>query len=858
MRLLAFNDSPVEIDLPSSPDDHKDLTSSPPGNTMSHMDMRAWYLLICVLVTPLAHSQTETFSFAVKGGVSLGSYEAGLNWVYLEEIKRRQHRLNTFTGASAGSINALMSAIRYCEEDTPPEVENNIFRRTWDIGMKELVGKDEDRVAPEYRDFIDEVERNISLDMKEIVGDDRGGLFNRAGLLNSLKNIYLKIQSGRFKEGCEVKVGVSVTKFVPDSYTINGINVKNQRYIIPFIVRVNNQKLIFSNSPDFNSNQLDQTKLNNIDHYIFLPQNKSGISVFDIFRAVIASSAFPIAFPPVHLNYCIAGRQIDSNAKVDCPKGYISRKDLFIDGGSLDNAPIGSARRLSQFFSCSKDQSKDCLIEADKAFNLVYINPGRIRERQKTKPSPDSSQNQDNVIVGMIDYIALGGHIMEYGMSAELYRSLSAQANDGQVNLLSSSRFYPLVGDYIEHFGAFFDGAYRRFDYYTGIYDGVINVASSLCRQKPADESCIATESRKILASLKLNNKTDSTAYLMFVLLASKEFYTRKDNPAWQWLFEEYSRFTLNVEETRHEDSVRGKVVDIFHALDVRDCITQACNHLVEAPSFKGFLTALTNTGRYDPNTRNMVKSPKNWNHTILDGLLKRAIAVEEMKLKQLNEKVSTADINSSNKKALTQERNTQQVLVSSLEIVSLYGQSFFKRNSHGYWPASTLQEDCLSSSWSWLCLIPDEFGIHSDNVGGYFSYRIQFPGIFREQSFDIGIDPLHFALNTDDYASLETLYRFENSNVFLTSIGIGLKFYQTLGEKDRFIDNRYFGLVGKIGLFSDKLKLTAAYRIFDQDFNDIVNGDLSELHSGEVNFRQRVELTIGISDLRGISNILF
>jgi hypothetical protein len=225
-----------------------------------------------------------------------------------------------------------------------------------------------------------------------------------------------------------------------------------------------------------------------------------------------------------------------------------------------------------------------------------------------------------------------------------------------------------------------------------------------------------------------------------------------------------------------------------------------------------------------------------------LDGLLTRAIAVEEMKLDQLINAQQRLGKNDPDRGGeLEREKDTQQLLVNGLEIVSLYGQSFFKRNSRGYWPASTLEDKCYLMFGGWNCLIPDEIGMHSDNVGGYLSYRFQFP-VFADHSVDIGFDPLHSALNTDDYASAELLLRRENRNIFVTSVGLGLKLYKTIGERERFVDDEYLGVVGKIGLFSDKLKVTGAYRFFSED----------------VNFRQRVELTFGISDMKGILKVIF
>src|SRR5688572_1887746 len=59
----------------------------------------------------------------VSGGVSLGAYEAGYNWAFVRFLK--QHRdgdkthapmdLLAVTGASAGNINAFLTAIAWCQ-----------------------------------------------------------------------------------------------------------------------------------------------------------------------------------------------------------------------------------------------------------------------------------------------------------------------------------------------------------------------------------------------------------------------------------------------------------------------------------------------------------------------------------------------------------------------------------------------------------------------------------------------------------------------------------------------------------------------------------------------------------------------
>ena len=65
----------------------------------------------------------DGYALTLSGGVSLGSYEAGLNWALVRVFRadmgdmllRRRPRLVGVTGASAGSINALLVAALYCE-----------------------------------------------------------------------------------------------------------------------------------------------------------------------------------------------------------------------------------------------------------------------------------------------------------------------------------------------------------------------------------------------------------------------------------------------------------------------------------------------------------------------------------------------------------------------------------------------------------------------------------------------------------------------------------------------------------------------------------------------------------------------
>jgi predicted acylesterase/phospholipase RssA len=84
-------------------------------------------LLILVLLLPsltIALEQTpHRISIAISGGASKGAYEAGLNWGILKYLQNldelkpvtggefRRVYPSSFTGASAGGINTLLSSL---------------------------------------------------------------------------------------------------------------------------------------------------------------------------------------------------------------------------------------------------------------------------------------------------------------------------------------------------------------------------------------------------------------------------------------------------------------------------------------------------------------------------------------------------------------------------------------------------------------------------------------------------------------------------------------------------------------------------------------------------------------------------
>src|SRR5215510_16062231 len=93
--------------------------------------------------SPRRDAQHVPVILTLSGGVSLGSYEAGVNWGLVEVFKETQrdslrsawnlprYHLSAATGASAGNINAFLAAIEWCRTTKPTPPDSSLFWKIW-------------------------------------------------------------------------------------------------------------------------------------------------------------------------------------------------------------------------------------------------------------------------------------------------------------------------------------------------------------------------------------------------------------------------------------------------------------------------------------------------------------------------------------------------------------------------------------------------------------------------------------------------------------------------------------------------------------------------------------------------------
>ena len=238
------------------------------------------------------------FSIAISGGASKGAYEAGLNWGIIK-LLRESSNLNTLsggqflplqaasiTGASAGGINTLLSGLTWCslpEKDggITNRIDANVFRDIWlRVDINTLLPEQAD--SPSY------------------LPDD--AVLSRKDFLDAASELQDQWVKPAFRKGCRIPLGVTVTRIKPELLSVGSVEVQNQRFYIPFELRVTDDKSI-----KFFFDPADYPKVAD-PAMILMPRPKDNppfsIDNDRIVDAAFTTSAFPMAFGRKRLQYC--------------------------------------------------------------------------------------------------------------------------------------------------------------------------------------------------------------------------------------------------------------------------------------------------------------------------------------------------------------------------------------------------------------------------------------------------------------------------------------------------------------------------------------------------------------------------
>lgn len=246
-------------------------------------------------------------SFTVSGGSALGSYQAG--FLYYMLAARQVNggggpRLKLASGASAGSINAMLS-LTHAEGGLPLDPDENLFARVWlPVGFRDL--------------FVPGAVTPL-------------GAFSRQVLLRQALRVEEALGAG-LPSTLDVVLAVTVTRVTPRQRPIAAGRATVPRTAERFLIRIQGRGQ--GRMPRITNYAAEDRE----EEQVLLPEEASGEIPFErLASLMVASAAFPVAFAPERLAHCVVSTR--GKPRPWCPESA-AREDLFVDGGVFDNTPL--------------------------------------------------------------------------------------------------------------------------------------------------------------------------------------------------------------------------------------------------------------------------------------------------------------------------------------------------------------------------------------------------------------------------------------------------------------------------------------------------------------------------------------
>lgn len=420
-------------------------------------------LLVVLAAEPAAAAETDTapvlpprferwtdaevelplLSLTVSGGVSLGSYEAGYLYYLMLASKLNPQLLDprVFTGASAGSVNALLALMASCSKPRF-QADDNIFFNTWiPVGAEGLFERT--RTTP------------ISV-------------FNSEPLAKSVELLRTEWNKG-LDPGCDVVLGVTTTRVTAQAIDLVGGRVRLPRAEAKFSMRVRGRGPGVAPEMTNYVNPLDPVGRP------LLPADEQGLIGFDALSStLLASTAFPLAFAPQPVSYCTtSGRLLPTENPNLPPRCTASQAvtSLFYDGGIFDNQPLRLAVQMASrgFYregALGKWRPVPSLalaaIPRDGVF--LYMDPD-------TDVLPDLALHDPPPLDSAVSYtLYLGGQLVTSVRTKEL-QSLLEDSPGVKRQIGTTLTYFRPLSSSLQNFFGFFDRDIRVHDYYLGMHD---------------------------------------------------------------------------------------------------------------------------------------------------------------------------------------------------------------------------------------------------------------------------------------------------------------------------------------------------------------------------------------------------
>jgi predicted acylesterase/phospholipase RssA len=389
-------------------------------------------------------------ALTVSGAVSLGSYEAGLLHYLVESLRLAPgaRELRLVTGASAGSANGLLAVLQHCGE-APASPQESLFWRSWiDVGIQDF---------------------HLPYEATPVAAFSRRALYQQAERIEEAWRRGLRAS-------CDVVVGISATRVAPRLVAMAPERLLLPRIDEQFTVRVQGRG---PGRPPRLTNYVDPAWGG---EQLLLPEGDDGEVPFLALRdLLLASVAFPAAFPPQPLAHCVAR----GGAPARCPATE-AVSDLFLDGGLLDNTPLRSAVRLARA-GLIADAGGGAAWAATPRLGagglpdgllFAYVSPTVIGY-----PAEDEPPRTDQP--AMIEHVTrVASSFVEAAFAKNLLVLVEEDPAIG-ARVAVPVRSLPAAGSPLAAFFGFLEEEFRAFDFQLGMYEARRMLASGAGRFAP-------------------------------------------------------------------------------------------------------------------------------------------------------------------------------------------------------------------------------------------------------------------------------------------------------------------------------------------------------------------------------------
>lgn len=376
-------------------------------------------------------------AITISGGVSLGAYEGGFLYYLTELIKRNRDRLDlkVVTGASAGSVNTLLTAMSACVDASPPP-KQSIFYETWiPIGLEQLLVEGKTTAT---------------------------GLFDRTQMEQIVTSVLEPRWQSGFRSDCDLVLGVATTR----------LNARRSRLGVgaTTLPQIEERFAVRMRGTGYG-------KLPRLDNFVdpnyqmpsaLLPTDGSLQDLHSLTDLTFASSTFPLAFEPMRLKHCMTDPP--KSVSPEC-RPQNAQTDLFVDGGVFDNHPLKLAARVTSGLERDaqgnyhwRDAPDMSAFTIPDELQFLQVDPEAFgyptESADDTKP-PDSA-------LGLISKFA--ANFIESARSKELVSLLEARP-DIRSRVKMGEAYLPTASGALYAFLGFFETAFRDYDFVLGMYD---------------------------------------------------------------------------------------------------------------------------------------------------------------------------------------------------------------------------------------------------------------------------------------------------------------------------------------------------------------------------------------------------